>query len=98
MGGLRGETCGDDGQCLSTLRCNTVTRKCSKPTLGNAGDACSDNTVTCLTGSCSRRTGTCPQMLADGAACDPTDDSRRCGPHSYCFGGQCTPEDPALRK
>jgi hypothetical protein len=34
-------------------------------------------------------TGTCPTVIPDGSACDPSSPSAVCEVYSYCFGGIC---------
>jgi hypothetical protein len=42
------------------------------------------------------QTGTCPNVAADGAACDGT--TTLCLPYSRCESGICTPPDYAVCK
>ena len=102
--GEGGNTCGAPKQvgdactgydCDIGLTCDTAsTNKCVKVTFAAAGASCDGSTVLCSVGGCpvtsSDTTGTCPTVIADGQACDSSDDSTTCDSYAECVNGKCT--------
>lgn len=81
--------------CLSSV-CDPTTKKCAQVTLAHAGEPCgfvNGTVVACAQGSCNttmQTTGTCPKVLADGAACSFQDRTTTCDFFSNCTNGVCT--------
>ncbi len=98
-----GEACGDGTDCASGLACAPTTQKCTRVTYGKAGAACDSNLARCAVGACNVSitgtgvgTGTCPVVLADGAACEEmsTDRSKTCDVGARCIEGKCKLDVP----
>jgi len=87
----------NDG-CAEQLACDSKTAKCVKKSLANPGEPCEQGIVICRVGSCSGTTGTCPQVLPDGAACDSANRAQTCDVAATCVQDKCRPSDPAQCK
>jgi hypothetical protein len=79
-----GDACLDGNQCATGFLCNSG--KCERLRHAKGGEACG-GAVVCAAGRCVE--GRCPEVLADGAACDDKDDSRTCDELSLCKNGKC---------
>ncbi len=96
-----GAACTSSAECQAQLGCNPTTHVCGKRPNAKGGEPCTSFTV-CDTGSCNiaqdGTDGTCPTLIADGAAC--TSDSRAavCDEFADCKGGVCKVSDPSACK
>jgi len=97
-----GGACPNGDECEQALGCDATASKCTKRSLAKAGEACDGEVVLCETGNCNTPNpatkGTCPTVIADGAACTATDGSQTCLELSTCIAGKCTPLDPTVCK
>lgn len=87
--------------CAPGLACSGA--KCVKRTFGKPGEACDGAAAACEVGSCvgatAQQKGTCPAILADGAACDSSGTAAsRCDDYATCNNGVCTIDDPTTCK
>jgi hypothetical protein len=90
--GQVGDTCLDQGDCALGLTCQQSTSKCATIAYVAAGDACNEDTIQCLIGTCNTlgaSTGTCPTVIADGLACSVGDAATTCDVFAECTGGVC---------
>jgi hypothetical protein len=90
-----GERCTSSLDCTTLEGCDVGTKLCAPVRFGQPGAACDGEVTLCESGDCDRALGTCPAVLADGAACDPTDPASVCRVYSYCFQGTCQIVDGA---
>ncbi len=84
-----GQTCMSSAECASFSGCDPSTKVCVPRRFGQAGATCDDVVTACESGPCDKTTGTCPTVLATGAACDPTNPSQTCAAEERCFQGTC---------
>jgi hypothetical protein len=91
-----GQTCTQDTECASGLGCSQKTAKCGSVTWVSPGGSCGDLSR-CLNGGCSPA-GKCPEVLADGKACDPASPTAICGQISSCLNGKCEQQDSTVCK
>jgi hypothetical protein len=96
--------------CKSSLVCDPATKTCAQTKYADPGQPCDDKTTFCSKGSCSvgfdtgstdggaAPQGTCPNIIPDGAPCDPTKKDQTCDSFAYCIGGKCQLFDPASCK
>jgi hypothetical protein len=103
-----GEACSGDSDCASGLGCSnavppSTTGACGAVTWVSGGQTCG-SLVRCLVGTCpfdtmtGKTAGTCPKVLNDGQACDPTDTTETCDVGASCIGGKCVLEDSVVCK
>jgi hypothetical protein len=77
VGKKEGEACGPSANdCATPLVCDQMTSTCRALTISPSGAPCGTAYAFCETAYCtwntSTMTGTCPALLAEGAACDPS--------------------------
>jgi hypothetical protein len=72
--------------CPPSLVCARSTKTCLAVHVAKAGEACDLDATRCELGTCN---GVCPQILADGAPCDPTSAASTCDFYAECKDGKC---------
>jgi len=96
-----GGACPNGDECKQELGCDVTTSKCTKRSVAKPGEACDVSVVLCETGNCASGSdgkGTCPKVIADGAACAAGDAAQTCLELSVCIDGKCAPLDPSICK
>lgn len=94
-----GDACNPQGllDCGAALGCDPASSKCAKRRFAKSGEVCDGLVTFCEFGSCpAEATKVCPQILADGTACDSADRTRMCDFGASCRGGTCQLPDPAM--
>jgi hypothetical protein len=84
--------------CQTPLTCGPQST-CVPVTYAAAGQPCNDNATQCAVGGCNMTgpiptdggsgTGTCPTVIPNGQACDPTSSTAVCQNFSSCIDGTC---------
>lgn len=86
---FKGQPCTSSLDCTTDEGCDVTTSLCAPAQFGQPGASCDGEVNRCESGYCNRATGTCPTVIPDGSACDPSSPSAVCEVYSYCFGGMC---------
>jgi hypothetical protein len=92
----QGAACAQSTDCTTDQGCDPQTHVCVPIVYGLPGESCNGDTLRCEHGSCLTSTGQCPDRLADGTPCDPTDSTKVCDTYAVCLGGKCQIADPAI--
>ena len=96
-----GGTCTRDAECQVGLSCG-LAHKCVARKFAKGGEKCDKTTVCELVDGCpfdpTTGTGTCPTVLPDGTACDPSSLSTTCDFDARCLDRKCQMFDPSVCK
>jgi hypothetical protein len=89
--------------CARELGCDPSSQLCVAVVRVAPGGGCDDFAHVCAQGGCNTPvggtlTGTCPALLNEGDACDPSANDKTCGGSSVCINGKCTIFDPSSCK